>query len=95
VIHLNLQRGLVTVDQAAAAVLSLVEVERIQVIAPDDHVPTAHAELQAVMPGVLEPLSRSRFYQEALHPTVSVAIATGDVRLWACLLLTIGVSHVT
>ena len=37
------------------------------------------------------PLSRDQFYQAASMPEVAVAIATGERRIYANLLLTIGV----
>jgi L-fucose mutarotase len=60
---------------------------------PDDGTePGIFAEFRQLLPGIeLERLGRFPFYDAARGPDVALAIATGEERIYANLLLTIGV----
>jgi L-fucose mutarotase len=93
-IHLNLRPGLVTVDQVLEPLLQTVPVEAAEVMVPDDgstpEVFTRYRELLGA--GVdLQPLGRFEFYRACQDGPLAVAIATADQRLYANLLLTVGV----
>jgi L-fucose mutarotase len=92
-IHLNLRPGLVTVDQVLEPVLSAVPVEAAAVMQPDDgSIPAVFARYRALLGEELPllPLGRLDFYAECRKPDLAVCVATGDDRLYANLLLTIG-----
>lgn len=91
-VHLNLRPGLVGVRDVLEAVLTAVLVESAAVMQPaDDSEPAIFADFRALMPGVqLEPLERYAFYRAASKPEVTLAVATGEQRWYANLLLTIG-----
>ena len=93
VIHLNVRPGLVTVDQVLEPVLAAVPVEAVTVMRPDDgSTPAVFARYRELLgPGLdLEPLGRLDFYAACREPDLAVCVATGDDRLYANVLLTIG-----
>lgn len=94
-IYLNLTPGLLDVDQVLAAVITAVPIEAAQVMTPPDRVEVAAiAGFRAALDGVpFIGLDRIAFYEEARHPDVAVVVATADQRVYANLLLTIGVRH--
>jgi L-fucose mutarotase len=93
VIHLNLRPGLVTVDQVLEPVLAAVPVEAVTVMRPDDgSTPAVFGRYRELLGENLPllPLGRLEFYDECRQPDLAVCVATGDARLYANLLLTIG-----
>lgn len=93
VIHLNLRPGLLAVDQVLDTLLSAVAVEAAHVMTPGDgtepDVFTIYREqLGPAVP--LQPLGRFEFYAACREPDLAVCVATGDNRLYANVLLTIG-----
>ena len=95
VVHLNLRAGLIPVDEVLDVIIQTIPIEAAAVMRPDDGSgPTAavwdrYTELLGPdLP--LEPIPRADFYAAARSPQLAVAIATGDERLYANLLLTIG-----
>ncbi len=96
VIHLNLAPGLMNVDQVLEVLKATVPIEAagIMVPAPDAEpveIP-AHDGYRAALPDVpFTEISRWDFYDAARADEVRIEIATGDQRLYANLLLTIGV----
>jgi L-fucose mutarotase len=92
VVHLNLRPGLVGVLDVLETVLTAVLVESAAVMQPGEGPePEVFADFRALLPGVhLEPLERYAFYRAAREPTVALAVATGEQRWYANLLLTIG-----
>ncbi len=92
-IHLNLRPGLVTVDHVLEPVLAAVPVEAAAVMQPDDgSTPALFDRYRELLgPGLpLRPLVRSDFYAACLSSDLAVCVATGDGRLYANVLLTIG-----
>jgi L-fucose mutarotase len=93
VVHLNLRPGLVTVDQVLEPLLAAVPVEAAAVMRPDGGgTPEVFARYRDLLgDGLpLQPLGRLDFYAECRKPDLAVCVATGDDRLYANLLLTIG-----
>jgi L-fucose mutarotase len=93
VIYLNLRPGLVTVDQVLEPVLAAVPVEAVTVMRPDDgSTPAVFARYRELLGEnlPLRPLGRLEFYDECRQPDLAVCVATGDARLYANVLLTIG-----
>jgi len=107
-VHLNLRPGLLTVDQVLEVLLDAVPVESATVMLPagvDGDVlgpgaeVAAHvgyrAALAASAPGATwQGLDRFAFYAAARADDVALLVATGDERVYANLLLTIGVRQV-
>ncbi|WP_426592449.1 RbsD/FucU family protein [Cellulomonas sp. McL0617] len=93
-VHLNLRPGLVGVDDVLATLLTAIPVEAAHVMVPDDgaHIPAHDGFRAAVGPDVAwHDLDRFAFYRAARTRDVALVIATGDVRVYANVLLTIGV----
>jgi L-fucose mutarotase len=92
-IHLNLRPGLVTVDQVLEPVVDLVPLESVSVMQPDDgSTPEAFARYRELLgDGLpLQPLGRLEFYATCREADLAVCVATGDDRLYANVLLTVG-----
>jgi len=92
-IHLNVRPGLVTVDQVLGPVLAAVPVEAVHVMQPDEGpepevFATYRTQLGPELP--LQPLGRLEFYAACREPDLAVCVATGDDRLYANILLTVG-----
>lgn len=92
-IFLNLAPDLVRVTDVARVLAGAIPVESAYVMVPDKGPePAIFAEFRQLLPGVeLQPLGRFEFYDAARGPDLAVAIATGERRVYANLLLTIGV----
>ncbi len=92
-VYLNLAPGLVTVTDVARVVAGAIPVEAAHVMMPESGPePPIFAEFRELLPGVeLQPLGRFAFYDAARGPDLALAIATGEQRIYANLLITIGV----
>ncbi len=105
-VYLNLSPGLVAVTDVLAALVTVVEIEDAAVMQPAKTGPYALksdpdifkdfarilGEKAAGKPYFpLQRLERFKFYQEASSADVCLTIATGEQRIYANLLLTIGV----
>jgi Fucose dissimilation pathway protein FucU len=92
-VYLNLAPGLVTVMDVLRPLIDSIPIESARVMRPEDgDDPAIFAEFRALLPEIeLQPLGRFQFYEAAVGPDVALAIATGEQRLYANLLLTIGV----
>jgi L-fucose mutarotase len=68
-------------------------IEAAHVMVPDDgSEPAIFAEFRELLPGLpLQALGRFAFYDAARGPDLALAIATGERRIYANILLTIGV----
>lgn len=102
-VSLNLAPGIVSAAQALAAVASAVPIEAAAVMATAAQGPNAPAatppiwhEFAAILADAgftrgLQQIERFAFYQAARGPDVALAIATAEQRVYANVLLTIGV----
>jgi L-fucose mutarotase len=92
-VHLNVAPGLLTVTDVLSVLVDAIPIEAAQVMVPDTGPePAIFAELRELLPDVpLQPLRRFEFYDAARGPDLALAISTGEQRLYANLLLTIGV----
>lgn len=93
VVYLNLRPGLIEVNDALATLLTAINVEAATVMRPDeDEEPAVFGDFRQLLPRLrLEQVDRSSFYRAASAPEVTLALATGEQRLYANILLTIGV----
>jgi L-fucose mutarotase len=92
-VYLNLSPGRVTVTEVLEAVAATVPLEAAAVMRPHDaDAPAVLDEYRALLPPgtPVEVVERSAFYELTRRPDVTLAVATGDRRLYANLLLTIG-----
>jgi len=92
-VWLNLSPGRVTVTEVLEAVVPTVPLEAAAVMRPDDaEAPAVLEEYAALLPAgtPVEVVERFAFYELGRRPDVTLVIATGDQRLYANLLLTIG-----
>lgn len=93
-VYLNLAPGMVTVTDALKAVLSATPIEAAHVMARHDGAePSIYADFRRLLgDGIpLTPLERFAFYAEAKKDSCCLVIATGEQRVYANILLTIGV----
>jgi L-fucose mutarotase len=92
-VYLNLAPDLVRVTDVLEVVGGAIPVEAAHVMIPDTgDEPPIFEEFRKLLPGLeLTPLGRFDFYDAAHGPDLALAIATGERRIFANLLLTIGV----
>ena len=92
-VFLNLAPGQLTVTDVLSVIAEAIPVEAAYVMGPDDgSEPSIYEEFRALLPETeLERLGRFEFYDMARGPDTALAIATGEQRIYANILLTIGV----
>lgn len=99
-IYLNLAPGLLNVGQILDVLKAAVPIEQAGIMVPADDAPPelrpdkieAHDEYKSALPGVeFIEIKRWDFYDEAKKDDVGIVIASGEQRIYANLLLTIGV----
>ena len=93
-VYLNLAPGLVNATDVLKALVSIIPIEAAEVMQTGDgSTPPIFAEFAALLPvGMeLQPVERFAFYEAAWEPDVCLVVATGESRVYANLLLTIGV----
>ena len=92
--YLNLRPGLVSVIDVLEALVSAVPVESTMVMMPSEGPePPIFAEMRKVLPaGVpMDKKPRAGFYDEARSRDTALVIATAEQRIFANILLVIGV----
>ena len=103
-IYLNLSPGVVTVTDVLEALVDTIPIEAAEVMVPDKgREPPIFAEFRKILERSttalplrpadlpLTALSRFAFYDAASQPDVAIAVSTGEKRIFANILLTIGV----
>ena len=92
-VYLNLRPGQVPVDDVLETLLTAVPIEAAHLMRPDDgsEPPIFDRFRELVAPVAPTLLARADFYAAARGPDLALAVATGDQRLYANILLTIGV----
>jgi len=92
-VYLNLAPGLLGVTDVLGVLVDAIPVEAAHVMGPDDgEEPGIFAEFRRMLPDTpLQRLGRFQFYDMARGADLALAIATGEQRIYANLLLTIGV----
>ena len=92
-IYLNLAPGLLDVDQVLAALITVIAIEAAEIMVPPDGVEVPATEGYRAALGEVSFTTHDRlgFYGAARHPDVAIVVATGDQRVYANLMLTIGV----
>jgi L-fucose mutarotase len=92
-VYLNLAPGLLNVTEILKVIATAIPVEAAEVMATaDGSEPPIWSEFREILPqNELKPLERFAFYNAASGPDVALVIATGEQRIYANILLTIGV----
>jgi L-fucose mutarotase len=92
-VFLNLEPGKLTVTEVLEVIADAIPVESAYVMGPDDgSEPSIYEDFRRVLPeNPLERLGRFEFYDMARSTDCALAIATGEQRIYANILLTIGV----
>jgi len=92
-VFLNLAPGQLTVTDVLAVLVDAIPIEAAHVMGPDDgDEPGIYADFREMLPDTeLQRLGRFDFYDMARGPDLALAIATGEQRIYANILLTIGV----
>lgn len=93
-VYLGLTPGMPTVTDVLAALQSAVNIEKAEVMDPaDGTTPEIFGEFQTMLGGMeLCKLGRYEFYDACCLPAVRLAISTGEKRVFANLLITVGVA---
>jgi L-fucose mutarotase len=92
-VYLNLAPDILRVTDVLGVVAGAIPIEAAHVMVPDDgSEPGIFADFRTLLPGItLQALDRFSFYDAARGPDLALAIATGERRIYANILLTIGV----
>jgi L-fucose mutarotase len=92
-VFLNLSPGLLKVTDVLRVLVEAIPVEAAAVMMPPGEEPPIFSEFRDILPSGLEldPLERFEFYGASKDENVSLLIATGEERIYANILLTIGV----
>ena len=93
-VYLNLAPGLVTVTDVLRVLEEAIPIEAAEVMQPPSGPePAIFGEFRNILPKelALKPLGRFEFYDAGRHPDTTLVIATGEQRIYANILLTIGV----
>lgn len=94
-VYLGLSRGIPTVTDVLEALLSVAAVEKAEVMVPESgEEPAIFREFRERLGGMeLSPLGRYEFYDACMaEGALVLAVSTGEQRVFANLLLTIGVA---
>ncbi len=92
-VYLNFTPGKLNAVEVLEVLAGSIPIEAADVMTPDDgSEPSIFAEFRRVLPGLeLKKTGRFPFYDLARDPDCCLVIATGEQRIYANILLTIGV----
>ncbi len=90
-VYLGLTPGLPTVTEVLKAIHSVVEIEKAEVMVPGDGTtPDIFSEFEEELGLKLSGIGRFEYYDLCCQPDVVLAVSTGEKRVFANILLTIG-----
>ncbi len=91
-VYLNLVPGVLNVTDVLEAILTVIPVEAAHVMLTDDGTePEIYADFRQMLTVDLQPMRRHDFYEFARDPDLALVVATAEQRLYANIILTIGV----
>lgn len=92
-VYLNLMPGMLTVTDVLTALVGAIPVEAAHVMTTDDGTePSIFKDFRRLLPNMdLQTHKRFDFYDKAKEPDVSLVIATGEQRVYANIILVVGV----
>lgn len=92
-IYVGVMAGLPTVTQVLEAILGEVNIEAATVMKTDDgSEPPIFDEFKTMLGLPLDELDRYGFYDACSRPDVRFAVSTGEKRIFANILITVGVA---
>lgn len=93
-VYLGLTSGVPEVTQVLEVLGKVINIEKAEVMTPGDgSIPPVFNEFSTILGGmVLDELGRYEFYDECDKPSVKLAISTGEKRVFANVLITVGVA---
>jgi L-fucose mutarotase len=90
-VYLGLSAGIPKVTDVLKALLEEVNFEKAEVMMPEGDEPEIFGEFRSMLPDLtLDTFGRYEFYDECCKPTLRLAISTGEKRVFANILLTVG-----
>ncbi len=91
-VYLGVCPGLPTVTDVLKSIHSIIEIEKAVVMPPEDKsTPSIFMEFKEELNLELEGVGRQEFYDTASSPDVYLAVSTGEKRIFANILITVGV----
>jgi L-fucose mutarotase len=92
-VYLNFTPGKLSVLEVLEVLVGVIPIESADVMVPDSGpTPPIHSDFRRLLPGVeIKENNRFPFYDLARDPDCALVIATGEQRIFANILLTIGV----
>ncbi|MEH7480952.1 RbsD/FucU family protein [Neobacillus drentensis] len=94
-VYLNLTHGIPLVTDVLKVLNKTIAIEKLEVMIPgDDTKPSIFDDFKNIVSSVdcLEELGRFEFYEACKEENIKLAIATGEQRIYANVLLTVGVA---
>lgn len=92
-VYVGVSRGLPTVTDVLKAIHTVINIEKAEVMTPGDgSVPEIFAEFEKELGLPLETAGRFEYYDMCCAPDVYLAIQTGEQRVFANILITVGVA---
>jgi len=96
-VYLNFAPDLLNVTDVLKHIVKVVPIEAATAIVPDDGSEPpifSHYRLSLPTEVVINKVTRFDFYDAVKQPSLALVIATGEIRTYACILLTIGVRKI-
>jgi L-fucose mutarotase len=93
-VWLGVTAGLPAVTDVLGVLMKDIPIEKAEVMQPENGcTPEIFKDFQSMLGGMdLEPLSRQEFYDACMQPCVRLAVSTGEKRVYANVLLTVGIA---
>lgn len=91
VVYLNLAPDLVKVTDVLRAIAETVPIEKaVGMTLPDGALPPIFADYRAILGTQPQGMRHVEFKMAGMQPSVCLHVATGDTRIYSCILLTVG-----
>ncbi|HXH62178.1 MAG TPA: RbsD/FucU domain-containing protein [Fimbriimonadaceae bacterium] len=91
VVYLNLAPDLVKVTDVLKAINDAVPVESaVGMTLPDGTLPPIFDDYKSILDCEIKGMKHTDFKKSGMEPTVCLHVATGDTRIYSCILLTMG-----
>ena len=92
VVYLNLEPGRLLVTEVLEVIMDAAPIESAEVMLPADGTrPPIYDEFESRLGSQVNPLGRFDFYDAVRSEDTCLVVATGEQRIYACVLLTLGV----
>ena len=91
IVYLNLSPGIVRVTDVLEAIAQSVPIEKaVGMTLPDGSLPAIFEDYRTILGSEPEGMRHIEFKEAGMSPAVCLHVATGDTRIYSCILLTIG-----